>query len=288
VKNETGAASYRLVALSTADSFNTTQTQTLFVLELRVEDFSQPGETSIHFAIHKLSNLQADPITHTAEDGIYRFMKTPTLEMEPVDRTCRKINECFNVAINVSDAYNVTGFKFEIYYNTTLLDYVDASWNAWGSGTMNVYEALGIINGSTSGVPITGTQYLLTVQFKSTCYHVWKIAPGWTNNLTDSIFFQWANLSYPSGPDLHYQRGSVGQIFIGPDVTYTFSPIQGDVDNDGTVNVLDLRTVAIYYMVKQGDPNWTQASNYDLNGDGIVDVFDLRTVAYNFGYTYTP
>jgi len=60
------------------------------------------------------------------------------------------------------------------------------------------------------------------------------------------------------------------------------------VNNNGVVDVLDLRTVAIYHMVKQGDPNWTEASTYDLNGDGVVDIFDLRTTASNFGYTYLP
>jgi hypothetical protein len=287
-KNETGLGSYRLVALSTADTFNTTQSQPLFTLEMHVEDVIQPGETSIHFATHKLSDKQANPITHIAEDGTYRFFKTPTLEMNPASRICRMFGETFDVAVDISDAYNTTGFAFEIHYNMTLLDYVAVTWNVWGPGTITVDEAGGNITVSNSGTPISGTQTLITVKFKAAYYHVWKVAPSWTNNLTDVIFFQWANLSYPSGPDLRYERGGSSQINVGPDFAYTFSPIQGDVNNDGTVDIMDLRTVAIYYLVKQGDPEWTQASTYDLNGDGIVDVFDLRTAAWNHGYTYVP
>jgi hypothetical protein len=60
------------------------------------------------------------------------------------------------------------------------------------------------------------------------------------------------------------------------------------VNNDGTVDIYDLRPVAAYINAKQGDPIWPEASTYDLDGNGIVDVFDLRIVAANFGYTYTP
>ena len=60
------------------------------------------------------------------------------------------------------------------------------------------------------------------------------------------------------------------------------------MNNDGTVDIIDLRTVAIYFMVRQGDPNWPAASTYDLNGDEIIDIVDLRTVPLNYGYTYVP
>jgi hypothetical protein len=290
-KDESGAGWYKLVAVSTANGFNTTGTQTIFTLEFRVEDphSNTARETPIHLDTHKLSDSQYNTIVHTTEDGTYRIMgETPALTINPNGKTCRMYGETFAIEVNLSKAFNVTGFKWQIDYNTTLLDYVGITWNQWGSGTINVNEIEGNITGSTSGAPISGTQILITISFKAACYHIWKNAPGWINNLNDAIFIQHANLSYPSSPDLQYARGEPSQIVVGPDFAYTFSPILGDVNNNGVVDVLDLRTVAIYHMVKQGDPNWTEASTYDLNGDGIVDVFDLRTVAYNFGYTYTP
>ena len=87
-------------------------------------------------------------------------------------------------------------------------------------------------------------------------------------------------MSSPGSPDLRYVRGGTqNQISMGQDLTYTFSPIQGDINNDGSVDIFDLRTVAAFYRVKIGDPNWGAASAYDLNHDGIIDIFDLVIVA---------
>jgi hypothetical protein len=216
------------------------------------------------------------------------FILKPTLQMSPASKTCRIYGENLTVTVTISDAVNVEDFEFEIHYNATLLRYVNVTWSAWGSGTISVNETTGIIIGFTSGAPLNGTQSAVTIQFQAACHHVWKDALGWMNDLTDTIYLQSANLSYPTGPKLRYEKGGLNQINVGPDFVYTFSPIQGDVNNDGVVDIFDLRSVAVYYNVKQGDSNWTEASTYDLNGDGIIDVDDLRIVAANFGYTYNP
>jgi hypothetical protein len=216
------------------------------------------------------------------------FIQKPTLQLSPAGKTCHIYRENFTLIINMSNAVNVKDLAFEIHYNTTLLDYASVTWNAWGSGTIVVDEVNGIINGSSSGTPLNGICAIATIKFRTAFHHVWKSAPGWTNDLTDEIFLQWANASYPSGPDLHYERGDPTQINVGPDFAYTFSPIQGDINNDGTVDIFDLRPVGAYYQVKQGDPNWTEASGYDLNGDGVIDLDDLRIVAANFAYKYIP
>jgi hypothetical protein len=214
------------------------------------------------------------------------FLQTPTLQMSPASKTCRVYSENFTVTIAVTNAASVTDFKLEIHYNTTLLNYVAVTWNVWGTGTITVDEANGNITVSNSGTSISGTQTLTTINFTASFNHIWKVAPGWTNDLTDIIFFQWANVSYPSGPDLRYERGGSSQINVGPDFAYTFSPIQGDVDNNGIVELFDLRAVAFYFGFNQGDSGWDDASKYDLNGDGTIDVYDLRIIAVNFGYTY--
>jgi hypothetical protein len=116
---------------------------------------------------------------------------------------------------------------------------------------------------------------------------MWKSNPGWKNDITALIYIQWANLSIQGKPDLNYVRGGgSNQISVGSDFIYKFSPIQGDVNNDGTVNVFDLRTVAAYYNVKQGDPEWAAASTYDLNSDKIIDIFDIVIVSAKYGYSY--
>jgi hypothetical protein len=196
--------------------------------------------------------------------------------------------ENFTVAINLINAVNVKNFTFEIRYNTTLLDYINVTWNGWGTGTINVNESGGIITGSTSGNPLNGTRTLGTIKFQATFQHLWKNATDWTNVLSDTIFIQSANLSYTTGPSLGYERGGLSQINVGPDFTYTFSPIQGDLNNIGTVDIFDLRLEAAYFDTKQGDPNWAAASTYDLNGDGKIDILDVEIVAGNYGYSYVP
>jgi hypothetical protein len=285
--NESGAGWYKLVALSTKDSFNSTDSQSLFILEFQVEDphSNFVRETPIQFAVHKLSDSNAQPIEHTVEDGTYRISgETPLLTLSPTSKTCRKYNETFMVQVSFSGAYDVTDFKFEIHYNTTLLDYASVIWDAWNSGTIIVDEVNGNITGFTSGTAIGGTQTLLTIQFNATYLHIWKDeskVSGWKNDQSGTIYIQWANLSYSSGQELGYVRGGAqNQITVGPDVVYTFSPIKGDIDNNGIVDIYDLRTVAYYYDQVN--------STYDLTGDNIIDIFDLVVIASNYGYSYDP
>jgi len=286
-QNQSGAGCYKLVAVSTANSFNSTGPTPLYELAFTVQDPQSNflRQTPIHFDTRELSDSQANPIPNTVSDGTYTISgETPTLQMSPTSKTCRKYGETFTVSITLSDAYNVQDFEFEIHYNTTLLDYTSITWDAWGSGTETVDEASGIIIGSTSGSIINGPRTLVTIQFSAAYHRIWKDEskiPGWKNDQSGVVYVQSAKLSYPSSPDLSYVRGGTqNQISVGPDVAYTFSPIQGDMDNSGVVEVLDLRTVAAYY----DQVNLT----YDLNGDGIIGIFDLVLVGANFGYKYNP
>jgi len=111
------------------------------------------------------------------------------------------------------------------------------------------------------------------------------LIPGWRNNQTGTIVLHWANLSYLDHSDLQYQEGGADQILVA-ELEYVFSPIQGDVNNDGEVDVFDLRTVACYYEIDSSKPEWIEASKYDLNGDSIIDIFDLVIVVANFQYKY--
>jgi hypothetical protein len=83
--------------------------------------------------------------------------------------------------------------------------------------------------------------------------------------------------------DLQYQEGGANQILV-TELHYVFSPIQGDTDNNGQVDVFDLRIIGYYYDVKSSDPQWTEAYKYDLNGDNVIDLYDLITAEANFGY----
>jgi len=185
------------------------------------------------------------------------------------------------VAVDVYNAANVTDFEYEIHFNATQLNIQSIDHTAWGTGTETVDNINGVVIGSTSGTTKTGTVTLITITFKTTLLHKWRAIAGWQNLQTSTIYFQAANLSYPSSqPKLQYVNGGINQIVVNPAFAYTFSPIKGDVNNDGTVNVGDLAAIASKYD--------TYDSDYNLVGsDTLVDIFDLVVVASNFFFTYT-
>jgi len=59
--------------------------------------------------------------------------------------------------------------------------------------------------------------------------------------------------------------------------------MQGDVNGDGIVNVLDLSIVSMSYGSFEGEPDYDPDA--DLNKDGVVDMRDLAKVAMNLGNT---
>jgi len=289
--NKTEPGYLKLAALSVAAGFSSSIPTPIAKLTFRVEDpqSNSAKDMQIHFESHKLSDSTSNPIVHNAVDGQYRIEGlTPGLELSPTSVVCRKYDEQFTVKINVSEAIEIQAFRFEIRYNSTLLDYASVEWNAW-PGTIAVDDVNGVLVCSSSGSPISGNWTLATITYTAAYYHIWKVeasVPGWKNDLTGTIYFQSANLSYAGTPDLTYAKEGLKQINVGPDVNYTFSPIQGDADNDGNVNIFDLRAVAYYYDAVPSDPSWPQASAYDLNGDNTIDILDLVLVARKYGFTY--
>jgi len=53
----------------------------------------------------------------------------------------------------------------------------------------------------------------------------------------------------------------------------------GDVNRDGVINLGDLAICVYYYMVSDGDPNWSIAKSADVNNDGVIDILDLTFIA---------
>jgi hypothetical protein len=293
VKNDTASGWYRLVAVSTSSGFTTTTDRPIAKLTFRVETFyNWKAQTNLHFAVVKLSNSQANPISTDAIDGTYTIeAQKPLLDMVPNDVVCRKYAERFNVSVSIDNALGVKDCAFEINYNTTLLAYVANSvvWGDLGTGVVDVNETAGVITGSVTALtPISGRHWLFNLTFQDALRRIWRnetLVPGWRNDQNGRVWFHWANLSYLNHADLQYEEGGADQIII-TELQYVFSPIQGDVNNDGEVDVFDLRTVACYYDSNPSRPDWVEASKYDLNGDNVIDIYDLAAVAANFGYEY--
>jgi len=61
----------------------------------------------------------------------------------------------------------------------------------------------------------------------------------------------------------------------------TTTPVLGDINGDGTVNVLDAILLAKAFGSRPGSPNWDPRA--DLNKDSVVNILDAIKLAGNFG-----
>ena len=206
------------------------------------------------------------------------------MQMNPTTATCRKSEETFEVQINVTNALRVQGFNFEIHYNASLINYVSVTWGNLGTGTITIVDNQnGVLAGNVAGPTLSQNLWLLNITFKVNQTMIWHA--GAPNRLDGEIWFHDVILYFSGGSQLQREEGGINQIDTQT-ASYSFMPIQGDVDNNGTVNVFDLRTVATYYDVASIDPEWTVASKFDLNGDLTIDIYDLVVVGANFGFAY--
>jgi hypothetical protein len=60
--------------------------------------------------------------------------------------------------------------------------------------------------------------------------------------------------------------------------------LMGDINNDRTVDIVDVSFVAYAFGSYPGHPRWDEEA--DLNLDSFVDIQDVGSVAFNFGRTY--
>jgi len=248
--------------------------------------------TPIHFDTVKLSDPNGDDIAAIKTDCTYTMSKTtPDLHFEFIDLTSSKpIEYCktFYIKVNVTDCTNLNDYNLTIAYNSSLLSLKEVSWTngVLGDGTDQASYTEGtlgtIIIVDTGGIIWTGTNGLLFtltfhVEFNDDTGHIWR-----TNNtapLHAFIKFDDATLSFVDPVGTITKSG----ITMPADLDIVVNLIQGDVNCDGKVNILDLVTVAACYdeLVPLGtEPH----AKYDLKHDGAIDLYDLVKVATNFWY----
>ena len=308
VNNQSSVGWYKFTALALSPATGFSGSAPLVKLTFRVEYgpcYIEPDyqlQTRLHFALVKLSDSEAEPICAQVKDGTYIiYAVRPWLKMKYVRNlsgniTCRKLSETFTLQIKIIDAFKVSGFEIEIHYNTTLMDPINIEWGNLTGFLPGPYiikkytvdEVNGLIRFSlsenvTAGAPLAyGDRVLAEVTFNVTKAKIWKKCTGVENYFYDMIEFTDWNITVRC-PTVHFLTGELVHI---SNAEYWYIPIQGDINSDGDVDIFDLRTVAYYYEVEQGDPEWADASKYDLNCDNIIDLYDLVLIATRYGYEY--
>jgi hypothetical protein len=106
----------------------------------------------------------------------------------------------------------------------------------------------------------------------------WNVIPGGGGTMTAGTFRRSGSIGQPA------TAVSTGGTFTVKGGFLVFpTPISGDVNGDGSVDVVDLLWLVQAFGTYRGDPGFIGAC--DFNNDDSVDVVDLLYMVENFGYS---
>jgi len=181
--------------------------------------------------------------------------------------------QSFNLNINISNARFVYQWEVYLWWNPALLDTAEVVEGSFLKGpfenrttelSFEIYPNEGVIHIESwstlttpdGGVNGSGTLAIITFQIKT---------KGACNiDLTNAILFD------PNG----------FPMFPSSLEDALFRTLQGDVNNDGIVNGLDLSSVRESFSSKPSEFNWD--INADVNQDQEISVFDLYWVGKDY------
>jgi hypothetical protein len=73
------------------------------------------------------------------------------------------------------------------------------------------------------------------------------------------------------------ENATTDNTFVGGQVVVS---IPGDLDGDGTVNILDAITLSNSFLAVPSGPNWNP--NADINDDNVVNILDAIILSNHF------
>ena len=221
-------------------------------------------------------------------DDFYRNFKMETLGFS--------FREWLEKRVIEEDANSTWWYDKSWYYGMTILGdpTLSAKPEVRNVAIMSIkpYRAMLSNNTSTSINITTENRGVTTETFNITLYC--NTSEIGTETVTLSVgqsivlMFGWNTTGIPLG---NYTLSAQTSTILGEmeteDNNLTYSSIQisieGDVNADGTVNILDIANVAKAYGKEPRNPEWN--GNFDVNEDGVINILDIATVAKNYGKT---
>jgi hypothetical protein len=253
------------------------------------------GECALRFNLVKLGNIYAEEIPCDVSDGYFNNILPPTpaltvyVDPSEVENNSLHVGSVFDISVKMDSNIphpGVVGLQFNLTWDPAILEVVsmteimfhevtpqNESDNIWqimqkinntGGYLVYAYAFMDIKTAVAHGyAPITGNHILASIAF--------RIKDTGTSGLNLTA----CKAGDPNGNPLASE--TVDGIFKGSNV------IQGDINQDGIVDIGDAILASHAYGSSIGDPDWNALA--DLDGNGIVDIFDMIRLAAMFGRT---
>jgi len=235
------------------------------------------GNTPITLGETKLVDAEAQSISHQAVSSYFSNLPIPpppppaNVCVEPqeiVDPALTPSNN-FTVEIKIFSATNVHAFEFKLNYTAAVIEALEVTEGAFLKSAgltsiqkMEINNTLGFVKfgvALASSLAASGNGTLSAVTF-----HVLQIGATPLTLLDVS-------LTDPSDQPLN--RTVTSGLFSNV-------VLQGDLNDDGIIDILDVSTAAIAFGATPDNPRWNAKA--DLNFDGVIDVLDLVMIILNF------
>jgi len=172
------------------------------------------------------------------------------------------------VGQNFTETVNVTVADTGNYTESTVNVTVYATQTAYYNTTTQSWTAIPLI--LQTPVTINFATVSLNVGQNTTLTFKWNITGFAYGNYT---------ISATAGP-VQGETNTGDNTFTNCNILVT---IQGDINGDGKVSLVDLVLLASAYGSHPGDAKWNP--NADINGNGVIDLTDLVTMAKYYEQT---
>lgn len=252
-----------------------------------------------------MTDSHGSSIIHSLRHGYFNILSVkPEMSIEhegEIETTNWIVNETFTLDIIITDIFKMKGLFIELewcdgletdYQNVQVTSFLPQPYKIHKIDINNTVLTVQVETFAEKPA-INGTGTLLRVTFKAR--NPWSSVPPYRlvddkrlpENYTCEVRIVngWIDVYCPE-----YRRMDLYNSSYGVDVkntfTYTFTPIPGDLNLDGEVDIIDLSTISGWTGFESGDPEWTDCYFFDLNGDGGIDIFDIVVVAMNLGRTH--
>ena len=280
INETTGRYWVGLSALAPSPSFNGSATLVTLTFKITYVPI-YPQNVSCPFDLNEttLGDPDGKSIPHIVYDGEYKcYAARAKIQVLPQVSEAKALNQVFNISITVTNVANLCIFEFTLQYNTTLLDAMEIAIASFPGRTYKVSKKIiddtqGLVTLRIESInpPLQANESLVlaSITFQVTYAVIW-LKPA----IESYLRFNSTKLITDAAADVPHDK---------TDGLYRYRPIQGDMDSDGKVTIIDLAIVARAYGTKPGDPKWNELA--DLNHDNIINILDLIPVARNYGRT---